>query len=195
MSRVASHRADSGMSLIELLITLAVLTAIMAVVTGVFLNTSRFEQRTVRRADAQTSLRQAITLMTTELRQAGVDPADPPIGLIGLVVAGTDSIRIRGDRNGNGVLETAEPSEQIAYRFDAANRRILRDPGAGPATLVNNVTALQLTYFDDTNTALTPLPLSAANAALVKSVGVTLTSEDRNGDPITLTSRILLRNR
>jgi hypothetical protein len=53
---------------------------------------------------------------------------------------------------------------------------------------------MTLTYYDSLNNVLGPLPLSAADIALVRTVGVTITSADRGSQPLTLTTRVLLRN-
>lgn len=185
---------EAGMSLVEMLITMTILAVVCVVVTTIFINSSRLQSRTARRAEVQMSSRQGLSLLTTELRQAGADPFDPPIGLVGLVTANATQIRIRADLNGDGALQTTEPSEDVTYSYDGTAKTITRNPGAGAAVLVPNVTGLTFTYYNAAGTALTPLPLSAANAALVRTVGVSITSQDRDSKSITLTTRIALRN-
>jgi hypothetical protein len=53
---------------------------------------------------------------------------------------------------------------------------------------------MDFSYFDAANNALGPLPLDATAAARVRSVGLTVTSEDRDSGAVTLTTRITLRN-
>ena len=60
--------------------------------------------------------------------------------------------------------------------------------------LDSNVTAFSLTYFDNTGTQIDPTPLSVTDAARVCSIGLTMTAVDKDSQPITLTSRIALRN-
>jgi type IV pilus assembly protein PilW len=182
------------MTLVELLVATTILALLCVILTGVFFSTSRLHTRTTQRAEVQMSSRQGLALMTSELRQAGADPGDPPIGLAGVVSARGDLIRIRADLNGDGVIQTTEPSEDVTYSFDSTTHVVSRDPGSGAAVLIPNVTAMGLTYFDDANQPLGPLPLSAGNAARVRAVGVTITSEDRDSRAITLTTRIALRN-
>lgn len=187
--------SDRGLTLIELLVTTAVLGLVLLVVTGIMLSSSRLESRTVRRAGVQSSSRQALALMTTEIRQAGADPSTPPAGIVGIVSADSQRVRLRADLNGDGAIQTSEPSEDVTYAYSGAGRVVTRDPGAGPAAVLADVTAMRLTYFDDAGQAITPLPLSSANAARVKSIGLSITTEGRDTHPITLTTRISLRNR
>jgi type II secretory pathway pseudopilin PulG len=182
------------MTLIELLVAVGVLGIVLLAVMGISLSTSRLHGKLSRRAEVQMGARQGLSLLATELRQAGADPADPPIGVVGIVAAQSDLIHIRADLNGDGVIQTSEPSEDVTYRFDPVARAVLRDPGSGPQVVVPNVSAMALTYFDASNLPIGPLPLSATNAARVRTVGVSITSTERDSLAITLTTQIALRN-
>lgn len=186
---------ERGLTLIELLVTTLVLGAILMVVTGILLSTGRLESRTVRRAGVQASSRQTIQLMTTELRQAGADPSTPPIGLAGIVSADSHMVRVRADLNGDGAIQTTEPSEDVTYAYDAASGVLTRDPGAGASPVLTGVTFLRMAYFDAAGQPITPLPLSAANAARVATIGLSVTSEGRDTRPVSVATRITLRNR
>lgn len=183
------------MTLVELMITTGVLGIVLLVVTGILLSTSRLESRTVRRASVQASSRQALALMTTEIRQAGADPSTPPAGVLGIVSADSHRVRVRADLNGDGAIQTAEPSEDVTYAYNDTLGIVTRDPGAGPSAIVADVTDLRLSYFDAAGQPITALPLSATDAARVKAIGLSLSSENRDTHPITLTTRITLRNR
>lgn len=188
------RRRDTGMTLIELMIVTAILATVILTLTSILLSSSRVQSRTVRRAEVQADCRQTISLISTELRQAGADPRNPPVGVVAIVAADSTTIHTRADLSGNGAIETTEPSEDVTYSYDAANRLITRDPGTGPVTMLSNVTDMRLTYFDTSNLPVTPLPLSAADAARVHSIGLTITSLDRDSQPLTLTTRVTLRN-
>lgn len=189
-----SRRPDSGMTLVELMIVTAILATVILTLTSILLSSSRVQSRTVRRAEVQADCRQTISLISTELRQAGADPRNPPMGVVAIVAADSVTIHTRADLNGNGAIETAEPSEDVTYAYNAANQVVTRDPGTGPVTVLSNVTDMRLTYFDTANLPVTPLPLSAADAARVHSIGLTITSVDRDSQPLTLTTRVTLRN-
>jgi len=182
------------MTLLEVLVTTTILGIVLLVVTGIFLSSTRLQSKTARRSEIQMSSQQGLALMSTEIRQAGADPAEPPIGLAAIVSARVDLVRVRADLNGDGVLQTAEPSEDVTYSFDSATRSILRNPGSGAEVLVPNVDSLAFTYLDEANLPLTPLPLSTADAARVRAIEITLTAEDRDSRPVTHTTRVALRN-
>jgi type IV pilus assembly protein PilW len=195
MRTIERAGGEAGMTLIELLIVLGVFAIVMGTLATTLFSSTQLGTRTWRRAEVQGTARQALSLMTTEIRQAGADPSLPPAGIVGIVSADSVSIRIRADLSGDGVLQTAEPSEDVAYAYNAGSRLLTRDPGTGAAAVAGGITALRLTYFDSSNNPLLALPLNAADAARVAAVGVTLTCEERDSKPITLTSRISLRNR
>jgi Tfp pilus assembly protein PilW len=187
-------QSEAGYTMAELMVTASILAVVTVIIMGAFVSTRRLHDRTTRRAEVQMSSRAGLSLMITELRQAGADPGNPPIGLAGLATAGVSTIRVRADLNGDGALQTTEPSEDVTYTYNSGQRAVLRNPGSGAQVVIPNVTALTMRYFNEAGAVLTPLPLSAANAALVRAVEVTITSEDRTSEPITLTTRIALRN-
>jgi type IV pilus assembly protein PilW len=186
--------ARNGFSLVELLVTLSVLAMVVAMVSGVLVSSNKTQLRTTTRAELQAETRQALSLLTTEVRQAGADPGIPPAGITGIVTADSTTLRVRADLNANGTIQTTEPSEDVTYTYNAGSKSLLRNPGAGAATLLSNVTSIRYTYFDSNDQPLTPLPLSATNRALVHTVNVTLTCEYRDSQPYTLTTRMTLRN-
>ena len=184
----------AGFSLVELLVAITIMAALTGILTAVLIASERTQRRTMSRAEVQAGGRQTITLMATELRQAGSDPRIPPIGVVGVVAADSQSVRIRADLDADGAIETTEPSEDISFTYDADAQVVYRDPGTGAEVLQNNVTDLRFTYFDSANLPLTTLPLSADDRSLVHSIGLTMTCDTRDSYPLTLTTRITLRN-
>lgn len=193
--RGVGRSASRGMTLVELLVTMTILGLVLVVVTGMLIRSSRLESRTVRRAEMQAATRQALALLTTELRQAGADPKNPPAGVVGIVTADSTRIRVRADLNGDGTLQTTEPSEDVTYRFNDTTKVVTRDPGSGAATILSNVKTMRLSYFDSANQQILPMPLSTANAARVTSIRLLLTADSRDYKPLALDTRITLRNR
>jgi len=183
------------MSLIELLIVTLVLGIVMLVVTLILTSSSHAQAKTAARASIQGACREAMSLMSTELRQAGADPKNPPAGVTAIVYGDSVTIHVRSDLNGDGVIETAEPSEDVTYSFNPTTQVITRDPGSGPSTVLANVSNMRLSYFDSSNNPLAALPLSAADAAAVHSIALSITSVGQGAQPITLSTQILLRNR
>jgi type IV pilus assembly protein PilW len=188
------NRAEAGLTLVELMVTVTVIGLVLAILTGVLSSTGRVQGRTVRRAAIQADSRQTLALMTNEIRQAGADPSMPPVGIVGIVSADSVSVHIRADLSGDGVIQTAEPSEDVTYAYNAGQQILTRNPGSGAVTLMSNVTAVRFSYYDDANQLVLPMPLSATDAARVHSIGLTITCENKDSTPLTLNTRIALRN-
>lgn len=194
MNRSRRTRPEPGFSLVEVLVTLTILAVVAGVLSTVLLASNRTHIKSTRRAQIQGASRQAMSLLTSEIRNAGADPRIPAAGILGVVAADTHAVRVRADMNADGAISTTEPSEDITYTYDAANDRLTRNPGSGAVSALENVTDLRFTYFDLSNAPLVTMPLSATDRALVHSIGITLTTEDRDSSPFTLTTRVTLRN-
>jgi len=195
MHREAGHlRRPTGFTLVEMLVTIGVFALVIMVTSGILMTSRRIHSSTTHRADVQASSRQAMSLMTAEIRQAGADPSEPPAGITALVTADSATIHIRSDLNGDGAIQTTEPSEDVTYQYNAGTGTITRNPGSGAVIVLDHVTDMKLSYFDENGNPLTTLPLSASDAALVRSVGLTMTCAEGDAQPLTLTTRIGLRN-
>jgi prepilin-type N-terminal cleavage/methylation domain-containing protein len=190
----APGRSSAGFTLVELLVSLTIFAVVAGVLTTVLVSANRTHRQTTNRAELQAASRQALSLLTAELAQAGADTRIPPVGIVGVVAADLASVRVRADLNADGAIQTAEPSEDVTYTYNAEARTLLRNPGSGAAVVLQNVTDLRFTYFDAADQPLSTLPLSATDRALVRSVGITLTSENRDSHPFTHATRITLRN-
>ncbi len=190
----APGRSSAGFTLVELLVSLTIFAMVAGVLTTVLITANRTHRQTTHRAEIQGASRQALSLLTAELAQAGADPMIPPAGITGIVTADSTSLRVRADLNANGTIQTTEPSEDITYTYDAGAQTLSRNPGSGAAVVLQNVTDLRFTYFDAADQPLSTLPLSATHRALVRSIGITLTSSDRDSHPFTHDTRITLRN-
>jgi len=187
------HLHDTqGLTLVEMMMAMLIFGIVMAVVTNVFFTTNGLFGRTSQRAEQQMSGRAGLTVMTEEIRRAGADPEGT--GLVGLVRANADTIRVRAEINDIPGIQTTEPSEDVTYFYDGFTGSIMRDSGSGPQMLVTDVTSFQIQYFDANNQLLGPLPLSTALAGTARSVGLTITTKTNQGGQMTVTTRIGLRN-
>lgn len=195
MTRRHPTHESRGFTLIELMVTIGILAVVLAVLTTVLFSSTRQSGRTAKRADVQGATRQAMSLITTELRQAGADPSIPPVGVLAIVSGDSVNIRVRSDLNGDGVIQTAEPSEDVTYSYVDSTGVVSRDPGTGAARLISNVTDMRFTYYAVDGSVISTLPLSATDAALVTSVDVALTVREDGAEPLTITNRVYLRNR
>jgi type IV pilus assembly protein PilW len=185
-------RNTDGLTLVEVMMTLLIFATVLAVINNVFFTTQNLYSSTSQRASMQMNARSGLGVMMTEIRMAGCDPTDA--GIVGLVRATQDSVRVRSDLNGDGAITTNEPSEDVLYFYDTSAEILYRDPGTGPVAMVPDVTAMSFGYFDVDNQALLPLPLNTARAALVRSIGIIISSETPRGGDISTSTRIGLRN-
>lgn len=191
---VPPRRRDAGFTMVELLVGLSIMAVVVGILSTMLMTSNRTHQATVARAETQASSRTAMSLLTTELAQTGADPTIPPSGVVGIALADTQSIHIRADRNADGAIQTTEPSEDITYTYNPGTQILSRNPGAGAATLLTDVTNLRFTYFNAANQPLTSLPLNATDRGLVRSIGISLTCQEQGAHPLTLQTRITVRN-
>jgi prepilin-type N-terminal cleavage/methylation domain-containing protein len=189
---ISVFRNSKGLTLVEVMMTLLIFAVVLAVVNNVFFTTQGLYTRTQQRAEMQMTTRAGLAVMMTELRAMGCDPTES--GIAGLRSATADSCRFQSDTNGDGAIQTTEPSEDIVYYFDPDQETVFRDPGTGPQVFITNVTQFAFQYFDANNQALGPLPLNNQLIPLVRSVGIAITAEAPRGGEINTTTRIGLRN-
>ncbi len=183
---------SKGLTLVEFMVSVLILGLVLAVLFSVFTTTNRMYWRTSERSYLQMNSRAAIEVMAQEIRSAGCDPSG--VGLGGILMADSDSIRIQADLNGDGAIQTNEPSEDVLYFFDSANQTLVRDPGTGPQIIVDNVTNVTFSYFDWANNSISMFPLPADSIAQVRSIGVVITTEMQRGGQVNYATRVGLRN-
>ncbi len=183
---------NKGLTLVEIMMTLLIFATVLAVVNNVFFTTQRLYSKTQQRAGMQMNTRAGLAVMMTELRSLGCDPTEQ--GIAGLRLAAADSCRFQSDINGDGVIQTNEPSEDIVYFYDAGQETVFRDPGTGPQLFISNVTQFAFLYFDANNQQLGPTPLNSQLIPQVRSIGITITAETPQAGEIDTMTRIGLRN-
>jgi prepilin-type N-terminal cleavage/methylation domain-containing protein len=188
------RRPEAGFTLVELLVSLTIFAVVAVILGTVIVSSNRTQRQTTHRADVQGASRAALSLMSAELSQAGADPRVPPTGIAAVSSADSTTVRVQADLNGDGVIQTTEPSEDVTYSYDASAKALLRNPGTGAAQVLINVTQLRFTYFDASDQPLTSLPLSASDRALVRSIGITFTCEENDSHPLSHSTKITLRN-
>jgi hypothetical protein len=135
--------------------------------------------------------RAGLAMMVTEIRTAGCDPLES--GIVGLLAASGDSVHVQSDYSGDGAITTVEPSETVLYYYDAGLGAVMRDPGTGAQAIITDVTGCVFTYFDVNNVPI-PLPIGPANRDLIRSIGITVTTNTDRGGLVTADTRVGLRN-
>jgi len=191
-NNISLLKRNNGLTLVEVMMTLLIFAVVLAVVNNVFFTTQGLYSRTSQRAGMQMSTRAGMSVMMTELRVMGCDPTEA--GIAGLRNARADSCRFQSDLNGDGVITTVEPSEDVVYFFDPGQETVFRDPGTGPQTFITNITQFAFQYFDGNNQQLGPLPLTSQQISQVRSIGIVITAETPRGGEMDTATRIGIRN-
>ena len=182
----------SGMTLVELIVALAIFAVITTVVIGFLTGSRRTYASTSDRALYQQSLRAVFSLMTREIRSAGCDPAE--VGIEGISVADDLILRCRMDLNGDGNTLGVAPDEDVSYGFNAGLGELQRTTTLGTQTILRDVQLVQFTYFDRDGNLLAATPLSPADRAQVQFVDILINGTLRDGEPVTYSTRVHVRN-
>lgn len=182
---------NRGVTLVEMVVTIIILAIVLLVVNRVFFSSTRVYGVTSVRAGQQMNARAGLSVMITELRPAGSDPAQ--MGVQPVLSAQSDTVHVQADLNGDQAITTAEPSEDITYYYDANALAVMRDSGAGPEVMIPDVTACAFTYFDVDNNPLAA-PLAANELGLVRSIGIAITTQTERGGQMAVSTRVSLRN-
>ena len=198
-------RAQTGFTLIDILIGLAMASVVFTAIISLFTAVGRSYTLQNVAADVQQVTRAGIEHMTQNIRMAGLDPSGGAGAEIKEFAA--DKIRFTLDRC-DATIGTAgcglpdgdvkDKFENVTYQWISAERKLNQtlyaaDPDAAPKTetLIENVSNLSFTYLDADNNA-------AVNAADIRTVIVAMTVEDPagRGKPIkrTYSARVRCRN-
>ncbi len=162
---------QAGVTLVELLIALAIVGVVMGGLTRMLATQRQVytvqEQVAVMTQQAQT----AMELLSREIRAAGSNPTGAAFTP---VTYSATQLELRSDRNGNGT--TNDTNEHIIYAYDAANRRITRDAGAGVETVAEDIAVFIFAYLDSAGAATT------VNSA-IRQIRITITARTAAPDP------------
>ncbi len=179
--RRGMRRKDRGFTLVEMLVALAMFSIIVAAVGTVLVPLRRSYTTQEVAAGAQQTTRLAVDFMLNDIRLAGLDP-------IGEASAGIEDASAllmqftidRAPQGGeaNGEIDEGE-FERLTYAWDAPNQRLRLTYDAGTAssdteTLVDNVSNLRFTYFDEDDVETT-------NVNDIRTVAITMTVEEPAG--------------
>lgn len=166
-------RTQAGFSLLEMLVTLAILGLLMGIVGEVTLRVQRSYAAQREMIEAQNNARTALDTLTRLARMAGNDPAR--IGLLPVDPdpdgnGQLDSIALRSDWNpADGDLN--DPYEAII--FTVSNGLLFKQEAAdaAPIEFLDRVESLVFLYFDSNNA---PLANPTASPGLIASVDIIL---------------------
>lgn len=161
--------ARAGLTLIEMLVTLTLLSVVMATVTGMVIRTQRDYTRQREVIRLQENLRSVELVVTRLLRTASVDPLDQNVGKVDIDPmshGAFDNIRVRSDYNpADG--DVADLLED-ALVYTARDTLYVRwQAGAVPQPVAFPVRSILFEYFAADGTPITTVA-DFPNAVKVK---------------------------
>lgn len=181
-----------GFTMVELMVSLAIFGVVMGVVFGFLVGARNSYQATRERVQYQQSMRAVMSLITREVRSSGCDPSSA--GFESFTVASPNILQCSMDLNGDGDVTDSGPDETVMYAYNAGAEVLLRFDGVVAMTVLRNLNNMTFTYFDAAGAVLGGTPLSALDRALVRYVEVMMDGETDEGEPVSFTSRIAVRN-
>ena len=166
------HLGAAGFSVIETVLVLGAVAIMFGAIYAGFDRLNRAYTTENVKAATQQGTRVGVEMMVQDIRQAGLNP----LGTAGAGIIADPtptSLHFTADLNFDG--DTNDAFEDIVYDLSGTTLRqtnVNVDPN--PQTLLENVTSLTFTYFDDSGTAI-PAANLAARRLDIRSVGITLT--------------------
>ena len=174
MSTRTPSRSRRAFTIVEAIATMSILVAIGSVVSGLIFTASRSYTDAAFAAQLQAELSTAMSRITRELRYIPIDQTSAPvIPKINSVTAAS----ITWSTNSSITLNSGQVQLVLL--------------GGTAEVLLQDVTAMTVSTFDETNTALAAT-LSGSATAPIRRVQVSVTIT-RNGVSQSLTGRVFLR--
>jgi len=163
---------QSGITLVELLITMAVATIVGLIIVTMYITSSRTYTDQNRILDAQRSGRIELEAMTRVLRHAGLDPKRTAGA--GVEVAEAARVTVTMDLNLDG--DVADSGERVTFR--RSGNFLQKGIGASWENLAEDVSEFRIDYWGENNAAIAVPGTNPAELAKIRSLVVTLTIRD-----------------
>jgi type IV pilus assembly protein PilW len=179
-----------GFTLIELVIAMAVSSAVMAVIYSTYRAQLRSNVTQQALIEMQQNARAAMYAMERDIRLAGYDPTGATGATI--LVANSAEIHFQLDRNGDGDFVTGlpapdnnDPNEDVRYALTGTGDLGREIWGTGLETVAENIEVLDFVYFKrETDGSLTRLATPVAFAELNDIYSIQITIIARSGDNV-----------
>lgn len=196
---ITGNISRAGFTLVEVLVTIAMLSIFVAASMAILIPLSRSYTTTDVASSAQQVVRMAVEIMANDIRLAGLDPLQQAEA--GFQEANATSISFTSDRvvdgeeEANGEIDNTN-FESLNYYYEASDNtlRLRLYPGTSSQTtqtLVENVTDLRFRYFDQDGN-------ETGDLDEIRSVQISMTVEEPAGMDGTVVrsyaTRVLCRN-
>lgn len=191
MNRLAQN--NKGFTLIETLITMAIMSVVLAGISSLFSKTSRYHTVQELMIETTQSVRAAKHLMISEIRSAGCNPEGGD--RLGFEYDSDDesdtdvnSIHFTRDIDNGDGDELYEPDgdanddrEDITYYLDNSSLKRDTADGSGGNIVAENIVDLEFKYFDENNTEIDPDTLTRdATLDTIRVVEVRIVGQVKN---------------
>ena len=151
MSRISKGFSPSGLTLIELILVIALLSILLGAIGVTFIVGLKAWDTGILSGGIKKEASYSLRIITEELRHATA-----------ITAAGLNSVTFVADLDNNGVNET------ISYTWSGvAGADLSRIEGADTRVLARNVQNAQFQYYDINNTLLGPPPTVTASSVRV----------------------------
>ena len=169
-------RNDNGFTLLELMVTMAIASIVMAAIVATHNSQTRSHLTQQATVDMHQNARAAMHVMKSEIQMAGYDPAATANAAV--LIATANNFRFQFDADGNGAIGG---NEDVRYALNGPNLGRETGGGGGLQPVAENIDALEFIYFDETMTRFVPAAGSQADLDRVRVVQVTIVA--RAEDP------------
>lgn len=171
-------KVQSGFTLVELLISMAVAGVVMASVYSSYYSQQKTYVTQEQVAVMQQNLRAAMYHLERDIRMAGYDPTGKAGAGIPTAPTATSFQFTKDDNNNSGTLlpdgDVLDANENITYFYDATGKTLKKNPGS--QTVAENIDAVNFVCLNE-NGATTATP----NA--IRSVQISVVARTAREDP------------
>lgn len=136
------YSKQSGFTLVELLVTLAISGLLLAAVSKLFISSNKMYTVQEQVLRIQQDVRYGLDTIARDIRMAGYNPTEDAISA-GFTTANGTNLRVQYDYNENG---TCGIDREYQYSASSRSLEVQRDGSGGFHTLIKDVNSTSLQY-------------------------------------------------
>lgn len=177
-----SQRKDNGFTLVEIMVSLAISSLVIAGIYGVYTIQQRSYTVQEQVSEMQQRARSALDFMARTVRMAGYNPDGNSKCSSSLVIADADSLAF-------DICEENEPEYRytIAYNAGSGTLNVISDMdidgGDSSMPLAEDIDAFRFRYLESDGTVLSSVPLNDNDRKKVKILQISLLARATYPDP------------